>query len=49
MGIYVLVFCIFLLGYCAYEKHCETKQIEAVSKMDWLTYEQVSELIDKIK
>lgn len=38
----------FLL-YMAYDKHCETKQIESISKMDGLTYEQIDELVSKIK
>jgi hypothetical protein len=35
--------------YLAYEKHCETKRVEAVSRMDWLTYEEIEKLIGKVK
>ena len=42
---------IFLIGilYFAYEKHCETKQIESICSMDWLSFEQIQELIGKVK
>jgi hypothetical protein len=45
----IFVLCLALIGYLVYEKHNETKQIEAISKMDWLTPEEIVRLIEKVK
>ncbi|MBU5331691.1 hypothetical protein KQI61_05735 [Anaerocolumna aminovalerica] len=47
--IIITIIVIGLLLYCAYEKYCETKQVESISKMDWLSYKEVNELISKVK
>ena len=45
----ILILAIFLILYGIYEKHCETKQIISISKVEGLTFQQLSDLIDKIK
>jgi hypothetical protein len=45
----IFILCLFLILYLVYEKHSETKQIEAISKMDWLTHEEAERLIEKVK
>lgn len=47
MGAFIL--CVIMMGYMFYTKHSETKQIEAVGSMDWLTFEEIKELIIKVK
>jgi hypothetical protein len=44
-----IIICSLLIGYCFYEKHCETKQIECISRIEGLTFEEIEKLIDKIK
>ena len=38
----------FLL-YMGYEKYCETKQINSITRMEGLTYKGIDDLITKIK
>lgn len=45
----IIILMLLLLTYMAYEKHCETKRVEAVSRMDWLTYEEIEKLISRVK
>lgn len=45
----ILILCLALVGYYIYKKYCETEQIKAVSKIDGITYEELSDLISKIK
>lgn len=45
----VLILGIGLLLYSFYEKHCETKQVIAITKMEGLTFKEIDELISKIK
>jgi hypothetical protein len=45
----ILIMLIISFLYLAYEKHCETKQIESISEIEGLTFDQLNELINKIK
>lgn len=44
----MIILAIVIFAYLAYEKRCQTKQIDAISNMHWLSYEQINELIDKV-
>lgn len=38
-----------LIGYAIFEKYMETRQIDSVSKIEGLTYEELKSLIKQIK
>lgn len=48
-GIVWTIIVLALISYGFYDKYSETKQIEAVSRIDNLSYKELSDLIDKIK
>ena len=48
-GIGSVIIILALTSYAFYSKYAETKQIEAVSRIDNISYKEVSDLIDKIK
>lgn len=45
----MILLCFALIGYCFYSKYAEIKQIDSISKIDGITYEELNNLIDKIK
>lgn len=45
----IIILMLIFLVCLVYEKHCETEQVKAVSKMDWLAYEEIEKLISKVK
>jgi hypothetical protein len=48
-GSTVVILVVLFVIYAIFEKYCETKQIQYISNMDWLTPDQIDDLIDKIK
>lgn len=46
-----LSFLLCLLFVCGliYDRHCETRQIEAISRIEGITHEELKELIIEIK
>lgn len=48
-GIGSVIIVLALTSYAFYSKYAETKQIEAITHIESLSYKELSDLIDKIK